>query len=208
MDKNRIAVQLFDKYASDYAAKYMDVGLYTAQLDRLCGLLPVDASVLELACGPGNVTKYIFDKRKDIQMLATDLSEKMIAIAANHNPTAQLQLLDCRHFNRLERQFDAIICAFGLPYVSKDEAASMIADASNSLNQNGILFLSFMSDDYTRSGWHTSSKGDELFLYYHEQEYIVETLLNRGFEIDTLSRIESFMNGTPVTDLIIISIKK
>jgi hypothetical protein len=52
MDKNKIAVALFDKLAQVYQEKYMDVALYRT-LDWFCeNLQTPNARILELACGP------------------------------------------------------------------------------------------------------------------------------------------------------------
>jgi trans-aconitate methyltransferase len=55
-----------------------------------------DADILELACGPGNITQYIISKRSDFKILGTDLAPNMIELAKINNPSAQFQLLDSR----------------------------------------------------------------------------------------------------------------
>src|SRR5438045_2838934 len=100
MDKTKIAVDLFNKLASEYQKKYMDVSLYSDSLNLFCKLIPKqNATVLELACGPGNVTKYLLDKRPDLKILGTDLGPNMIKLARQNNPTVEFKILDCRNIS-------------------------------------------------------------------------------------------------------------
>lgn len=203
------AVTLFDKYADLYAEKYMDVGLYADCLDFFCAELPAAASVLELACGPGNLTKYILDKRPDLRLLATDLSPNMLELAQKYNPTAEVMPLDCRDFVGLNRSFHGIVCGFAMPYLSREAAIQLIVDAGTCLPTGGCLYLSTMEDDYNKSGIETSSQGDKLYMYYHEAGYLTATLTEQRFEILHLQRKKYIGGkGTEVTDLVVIARKK
>ncbi len=203
------AVTLFDKYADLYAEKYMDVGLYADDLDFFCAELPTAANVLELACGPGNLTKYILDKRPDLRFLATDLAPNMLELAQKHNPTAEVMLLDCRDFVGLHRVFHGVVCGFALPYLDREAAIQLIVDASTCLEPGGVLYLSTMEDDYSKSGVETSSRGDKLYMYYHEAGYLTATLTAQQLEIVHLQRkTYTGAKGTEVTDLVVIARKK
>jgi ubiquinone/menaquinone biosynthesis C-methylase UbiE len=70
MDKTKIAVKIFDSSAHVYQDKFMNVDLYRESLDLFCDtIVKENASVLELACGPGNVTKHLLQKRPDFKIL-------------------------------------------------------------------------------------------------------------------------------------------
>lgn len=207
MDHSQKAVSVFDKRAEDYQAKFMDVALYHDTLDLFLGALQPGASVLELACGPGNITKYLLGRRPDLKILGTDLSPKMIALAKTNNPEADFMLLDVREAAMLGKKSDAAICGFGLPYLSREEAVQWIADVAGMLHPKGVLYLSTMEDDYSRSGPKKSSDGkDEIFMHFHEAGYLCEALKSNGFEILTLKR-QNYPgpDGSKTTDLIIIA---
>src|SRR6476660_8726042 len=58
-EKSAAAVSLFNKLAKQYQDKYMDVSLYHHSFDIFCRhISKPNAEILELACGPGNITKY------------------------------------------------------------------------------------------------------------------------------------------------------
>lgn len=204
-DRNKQAVAVFDKMAEVYRQKYMDLELYNDTFDFFCDHVSAEnAEILELACGPGNITRYLLQKRPDFQVLATDLAPNMLEIARQNNQTAAFQLLDSRKIGELKKQYDAIICGFGLPYLSKEEAVRLIQDASARLKPNGLLYLSTMEDDYEKSGTQKSSAGDEVYMYYHEAGYLTEAIRENNMEIILLER-KDFPSETKTTDLILIA---
>lgn len=208
MDKSAAAVAVFDKLAELYQTKYMDVARYARSLDLFCQNTKSDAQILELACGPGNITKYLLDKRPDFQILGTDLAPNMIALAQTNNPSAQFEVMDCRQIAKLKTTYDAIMCGFCLPYLSKEEALQLIGDASKIMNTGGIFSISTMEDNYSKSGIEFSSSGDSVFMHYHEAGYLTQALLENGFELIDLERISYEHNHKPTTDLILIAKKR
>lgn len=202
------AVAVFDKLAEVYQDKYMDVSLYHDSFDLFCGQISTkNAEILELACGPGNITQYLLKKRPDFKILGTDLSPNMVALAKINNPTAEFQVMDCMDIGRLERRYDAIMCGFCLPYLSREAAVQLIHDAGKILKPNGVLYLSTMEDDYSKSGPKTSSDGaHSLFMYFHQADYLTAALKDNGFEILDLQRQDyPTQDGTKTIDLLIIA---
>jgi trans-aconitate methyltransferase len=208
MDQTKIAVDIFNKLATVYQDKFMDVSLYHDSLDVFCQRIPKQkAEILELACGPGNITKYLLEKRPDFKILGTDLAPNMIELAQINNPTAKFQLLDCRDVNKTNTKFDAIVCGFGFPYLSKEDTIQFIADAGNQLNFNGVLYFSTMEDDNSKSGFKTGSTGDKMYQNFHQADYLTKALEDNGFKIINLQRKNYFYNEEYTTDLIIIATK-
>ncbi|MCL9804395.1 class I SAM-dependent methyltransferase [Flavobacterium amniphilum] len=209
MDKTKKAVEAFNKNANQYQDRFMAFDLYNDTFDLFWGSIKKqNAEVLELACGPGNITKYLLQKRPDFQVLGTDLAPNMIELAQKNNPSADFQLLDCRDFVKLGRTFDGIMCGFGLPYISKEDAVQLITDSAACLNPGGVLYLSTMEDDYSKSGLKKGSNGDEVFMHYHQADYLTAALEENGFELITLDRKDfPEQNGTITTDLILIARK-
>lgn len=208
MDQSQKAVSVFDKVAQLYQDKYMNVDLYATGLDLLCDLLPPNAHILELACGPGNVTRYVLDKRPDLQIVGTDLAPNMLKLAQSNNPEARFEIMDCRDIPTRESNYDAIIFAFCLPYTSKNETLKMIADAARKTNPNGLIYISTIEDNYTQSRLMTGSTGDQIFIHFHESGYLVEALEHAGFAIKHLERIRYQSGENDITDLIIVAQKQ
>lgn len=210
MDKTQKAVEVFNNYANLYEESFMNFDLYNDTFDLFCETIAKEnPDVLELACGPGNITKYLLAKRSDFKILGTDLAPKMIELALKNNPLANFQLLDCRDFLQLNKNFDAILCGFGLPYLSENDSIQLIKDAAVCLNKKGVLYISTMEENEDRkSGYKKGSTGDEIYIYYHQASYLVNALKEFGFKIISEQR-KSFpeKDGTYTTDLILIAQK-
>lgn len=209
MDKTKAAAEVFDKLANQYQAKFMNVDMYADTFNLFCDSLKKEgAEILELACGPGNITKYLLTKRPDLKILGTDLSLNMVELAKQNNPEAEFLLMDCRDLLALNKKYDAVMCGFCLPYLSKEDSIKLINDASTILNANGILYISTMEDANSRSGFEAGSTGDKIFMNYHEAEYLIEALEKNNFKIIDLRRKHSPPNATKkTTDLFIIAQK-
>ncbi len=209
MDKNQVAVAVFNKRAELYQEKYMDVGMYKDSFDLFCKQLEYQSRVLEVACGPGNVTKFLLDHRPDLDILGIDLAPNMVALAKANNPTAEFEVKDCRKILDIGKGFHGIMCAFFFPYLNKEEALQFIADAAKLLPSKGALYISTMEDNYSNSRIVTSSAGDEVFMYFHEAGYLTEALQNNGFDILSLQRISyPGVVDTTTTDLLLVAVKQ
>jgi 2-polyprenyl-3-methyl-5-hydroxy-6-metoxy-1,4-benzoquinol methylase len=209
MDKTKQAASVFDKHATVYQQKFMDVSLYHDSLDTFCeSVLRQDAQILDVACGPGNVSQYLLSKRPAYDILGIDLAPAMITLAKINNPTADFQLMDGRDIVAIGRQYDGIICGFGLPYFSREEAVQFIVDAAKVLVPKGVLYISTMEDDYGKSGLQTSSGGDQLYMYFHQEDYLSAAMEKNKLTITSVQRIKyANADGSTTVDMVMIAVK-
>lgn len=174
--------KLFDDFADEYYQKYFDVSLYRESLDFLIVNLESNDSVLDIGCGPGNMSNYLLSQKPQLKILATDLSPRMLELA-NKVPGVDTMLLDCRDINSINQKFDCIICSFCIPYISTEEVKTFLQDCHDQLNDNGTLYLSFILGESTRPEVKTSSTGELLTITYYDETFIIEQLNEAGFEI-------------------------
>lgn len=211
-DRNRITIETYNNAAKNYQERFMEMDLYNDTYDSFCALIEKEnAKVFEIACGPGNVTRYLLSKRPDFKIFGIDLAPNMVELAKISNPNADFQEMDCRDIDKLENKFDAIMCAFCMPYLSKEECAKLIADATQLLNPNGLLYFSTMEDGYGKSGFETTSFSgqDKVFIYYHQADYLMDCLIRNGLQIVDLQRkICPEPDGVFFKDMIFMARKK
>ena len=187
MDKYQETFQTWNKIAKIYQDKFMNLDLYNDSYDDFLELIiKTNASVLEVGCGPGNITKYLLTKKTDLKIIGIDISENMIELAKKNNPTAEFVIMDCREIDSLNKKFDAIICGFCIPYLSNSDCLKLISDCKNLLNNSGILYLSFVHGNYENSGYISGSSGDRTYFYYHNLNNLVKTLESNHLEINRL----------------------
>lgn len=185
MNKQSVTQTTYNKVANEYWEKVASLDQYNASYDIFCVLLPQKANVLEMGCGPGNVTHYLLNKRPDLHYTASDLAPNMLALAKKNNPLAHFLQLDCREISTLNQNFDAIIGAFVLPYLNKTECTTFISDCAKMVTPKGLLYLSTMEGDEAQSGFeHTSFSGeDQVYINYHQEAFLRESLSKNGFEV-------------------------
>lgn len=208
MDRNRLAVELFGRYAQRYQDKYMNQDRYRQSLEAFCNYeILRSGPVLELGCGPGNVTKFILERLPKLALLATDLAPEMISLAQANNPSIQTQRLDCREISTFEKQFSGIIAAFVLPYLSPREAQAFINDAAVQLKPGGVLYLSTMSGPASLSGWQGPSDGsaDRLYMYYHEEKVLLNYLAEAELEVKYKEQLAIEPGQVEPYDLVLIA---
>jgi ubiquinone/menaquinone biosynthesis C-methylase UbiE len=209
MDHNKVAVAIFNKLAEGYQEKFMNVDLYSASLDFYCDQLKKPGlEILDIACGPGNITQYLYKKRPDLKITGVDLAPKMIELAQTNNPKCNFKVMDGRALSSMDKKWDGLVCGFLLPYLSKEETLKLIVDAAQQLNAGGLLYVSTMENDYRKSGLKKGSSGDEIYMYYHESEYLINALERSQLEVLKIDRKTYNYQGEATTDLIIIAKKK
>lgn len=208
MKNQSLTNQVFSDGAEKYAEKFMNFDAYHHSFDQFLELIQTDApKILDAACGPGNIAKYLLTKKPKIKLTGIDLAPKMIELARVHNPNGNFELKNLLEFDGV---YDAIICGFGLPYLTKEEAIQFIQKAASSLSKDGVLYISTMEDEYEKSSLQapSSGEGSSLFIHYHEAEYLKETMHSAGFEISFEAREEyEHTKEMTFTDLILIGRK-
>lgn len=211
MDHYKKTFQTWDKLAKSYHNKFKDVHLYDDTYDLFCELIiKSEATIFEIGCGPGTITRYLLDKRPDFKIDATDVSPGMIALAKENNPKANFYVIDCREIDKISNKYDGIVCGFCLPYLSKSDAEKLIKDSALLLNDGGIFYFSAIEDEYSKSTFETSSDGQHtMFIYYHEESYLNKYLKENNFECIAIRRIKyPKANTETATHVIFIALKK
>jgi trans-aconitate methyltransferase len=209
MDHYKITQDSWNKLALAYQEKFMHLEIYNHTYDLFLNKLQSGASVLEIGCGPGNITQYLLSNRPDLRIKGIDTSPEMIGLARINNPGAEFSVMDCRELDRTKTLCNGIICGFCLPYLANKDVEKLVTDASHLLLPGGVLYLSMIEDDYSKSGLETSAAGHVMHVYYHKESDLLESLRENGFRVAHTLRIDYPRNGaTPQVHLVMIAIKE
>lgn len=207
----RTAKYIFDKNANQYQDQFMQIDLFKKSLTVFSEEInKSDAKILDIGCGPGNISQFLINQNKDYQLLGIDVAPKMIELAQINNPSAQFKIMDCKDINQLDGCYDGIVSGFCLPYLSRSETIQFITQSTALLNPNGIFYLSTMEGDYDKSGLVGSSSGgeDATYIYYYEVEFLTDLLINNGFNIiDIQKQTHPHYKNKTIKDIIIIAKK-
>lgn len=206
-DASQITVATFARLADRYAEKYFHLDLYDGYLEKFADRIEKQgASVLDIACGPGNVSAYLVKHRPDLELLGVDLAEGMVRQARLRVPSADFRIKDCRRIDELGRVFDAAAFAFGLSYLTDEDARRFFAALNASLAESGILYLSTMTGEPGWAGFETSASGDRVYLEYRSVSDVLAMVERAGYRIEFREVIDSPPNASKSTqDLILIA---
>lgn len=210
MDKYKETFQTWNKVANLYQDKFMDLDLYDESYDFICDSVKKNnAKILDVGCGPGNISKYLLSKRPDFDVLGIDVAPNMIELAKKNNPSAEFLVMDSRNSNEIESKFDAVVCGFCLPYLSESETEKLVQDCYNLLNENGLLYISFVEGNPEESGFISSSSGDRVFFHFHDLNELQKLLTSSGFVKQNVIKVEYPKSENEVEiHTIVISFKK
>ncbi len=208
MDKYKETFATWNKVAKIYQDKFMDLELYNDTYTSFCKRLTPTAAILELGCGPGNVTRHLLNYSPDFKVLATDMAPNMIELAKINVPEARFKLLDARELNSVNEDFDAIVIGFCLPYLSKDDCEKLLLDSRSILNKSGLIYLSFIEGNYADSGYQEGSTGDRSYVCFYEENNINQRLRANGFSIVDTARIVYPRKDSQENHIVIIAKKK
>lgn len=197
MDRYKETFETWDKLATLYQDKFMDLDLYNVTYDFLCDSLhEKNSAILELGCGPGNISRYLLSKRPDLKIFATDISPNMIKLASINNPSARFEVMDCRQIDQINSKFDAVICGFCVPYISLSECEKLISDTNHLLKKNGLLYISYVEGYPENSGFLKGSTGDRTYFYFHRTDTLKTILSSHKFEIIRMFNLEYLRSQT------------
>jgi cyclopropane fatty-acyl-phospholipid synthase-like methyltransferase len=99
------------------------------------------------------IQKYFLNKRADLKITGIDLAPEMIKRAQEINPSATFHLMDIRHANDIKNQFEAVIGAFCLPYLSYEDLPNFFQNLNSLTLKNGFIYPSCMEGDSEKSGF-------------------------------------------------------
>ena len=201
------SVATFSRLADLYAEKYFHLDMYDRYLEQFVKRIePQGASVIDVACGPGNVSAYLAKVRPDLKLIGVDLAEGMVKQARLRVPSAEFLVKDCRHIGELEHVFDASAFAFGLSYLTDDDANRFFSSLNAILADSAILYLSTITGEPSSSGFQTSSSGDRVYIKYRSVGDVVSMVERAGYRVDFWEVISSPANASkPTQDLILIA---
>ncbi|MBL0270180.1 MAG: class I SAM-dependent methyltransferase [Chitinophagaceae bacterium] len=209
MDRYKETFETWNKLASLYQDAFMDLNIYNESYDFVCkAITPPSAKLLEIACGPGNITKYLLSVRPDFSIFGIDIAPNMIELAKKNNPAAAFAIMDIRKIDEIKTKYDGIVCGFGLPYLSPAGCPKFITDCYNLLNDGGLLYISFVEGDAGASDYQVSGTGDRSYFYFYHLNDLSVQLAENNFGDFKIFKVEYKKADSNELHTIIIAKKK
>lgn len=194
----------YDKSAFSFDQKIAILPNYNDLYDFFSLLLAKNSKLLDLGCGPANISRYLYDKNKSLKITCLDLSKEMLKIAQKYIPNAIFVCDNAINFD-LNEKFNAVLSGFVMPYLTSEEVILHIENINAHLEKNGFLYMSFMNGEKITQETPSFNKDVTLTVHYHNQNKIEKILREKGFEIlkkENLEYIES--DGSITIDVVFI----
>ncbi|GHT29163.1 methyltransferase [Bacteroidia bacterium] len=129
---NAIAQQYFDTYVSDKS----DLEYF----DTFANSLPKSSTILDVGCGMGHYSKYLYDK--GLCVTGIDFSEGMLKIAKENYPEIDFINADvCNLKNKIKIKYDGIVITFLLHHLSKQEVEQCLLEVKSLCKPSTHLLL-------------------------------------------------------------------
>ncbi|MBP7479332.1 MAG: class I SAM-dependent methyltransferase [Spirochaetaceae bacterium] len=209
-DKTTITIQAYDNNAQEFTQRFMDLSLYKEALAAYTKYIKSEEKILDLGCGPGNVSNFLLHSNPSLKITGIDLSEKMIELAKQNVHKADFIIDDIRNIqNRFTKKFDHIIASFCLPFLYDDETRKFISGCSALLKEGGYMYLSTMMGKGYQYEIPSFSKGDEMFFNYYSKEFLEDCFNKNSLSIVQYS-VQDYHNkdGSVLKDMIFFLQKK
>ncbi len=208
-DQYKKTIQTWKRIAKLYEEKFMDMDIYDDTYSLFCSeLSKPNASILEIGCGPGNITRQLRSRLPQATILATDVASEMIEVAKNNVGNVQFEVLDAREINSLTEKFDAIISGFCVLYLDQSDLTTLIQHSAALLNDQGIIYLSFIEGDYSDSEVLERSNGDSMKVHYFQELDVFTLFEDHSIKpIQTIRVSYSLADGSEQIHLILLGRK-
>ncbi|MGX6606502.1 class I SAM-dependent methyltransferase [Micromonosporaceae bacterium Da 78-11] len=139
-------MEVFDQLAEKYQGEHSSNPFQAALVERISGLLPAGASVLDLGCGTGVPTATILTA-SDHRVVGVDVSEGMLALAREQVPAAEFVHADFTDLAADFGSFQAVTAFFSLLMLNKADIAATVAKVTGWLKPGGYFGVGMVNFD-------------------------------------------------------------
>lgn len=222
-ENQKITIESYNNVAEVYAQKHASLTNYNDSYDEFASFIPEGGEVLDLACGPAQISLYLAKEVPGLHITGVDLSSGMLKEARKNIPDGsffEASIIDFDGKTECGHLFDAAVLGFGIPYLSTEETKKCLLNVCNNLNDGGVFYLNFMDVRTDSKGNRPESAevvqmekvsfgGDNLFeIHYHNKDVIARYMTEAGFEILKAYELPyTEMDGSITTDVVYIAKK-
>jgi len=196
-------INFYSKNSTQFTEKIASLEIYNSSYSDFILLAPRKQSILDLACGPGNVSSYIQKIIPHIQITCVDLSPEMIEIAKTKIPNAKFYISDILNITIPSTKYDVIICAFGLPYVERNKINIFVSEINRYSNKGSFVYISCMEGSTIEQETMSFANNQKVLVQRFTKNEIIEAFLEYNFNLAHY-RAQNYTepDGSITTDMI------
>lgn len=177
----------YEKFTHEYAKNTENLHP-RAEAQKFVSMLPKNAKILDLGCGPGRDAKIF--SQQGFQVVGIDFSPNMIALAKQNVPQGEFFVMDMEHFDFPKETFSGVWASASFLHIPKKSLPTIFKKILSTLDSGGIFYLS------VKKGIGEQVLEDERygnvkkFWSFFEENEIADYLTQAGFQIIDLATRE------------------
>ena len=168
--------RIFNQYDS-----YYGISMNRRELADFIRLLPKDSKVLDIGCGSGRVSKFLFDH--ELKVVGIDISRNMLKLAKQKVPDAVFQRKDMRDLDFPKEFFDGVLALYSIIHLPRKYHFEIFKKINRLLKQNGIVLISVGGinlENYIDDNW--MNWGSKMFWSHFDLQKNLDLLEKAGFK--------------------------
>ena len=202
IDRDNI-IRLYSEHSSQFDEKIGSLKNYDESYTYFLRNAKRNGNLLDLACGPGNVSAFIRKLKPEIEITCVDLSDNMLEIAKKKLVKGSFYKSDILDIAVPEKKYDLITCAFGIPYIESSEVGKFVDEVTRFAKKDTAVYISCMAGDEIAEDMMSFAENKKLAVQRHKKEDIIEEFINAGFTLaDYRSQDYHEPDGSITTDMI------
>lgn len=174
-------------YASDaeeYASKFGDE-LRTndrdrSDLDEVAAELPAEAVVLDIGCGPAQISAYVRERGR--LAVSVDLTLEMLHVARDCGAAGLAVCADVRRLPLADACADAAVCWYSLHNMPRATMPSVLAELRRVVRRDGRLLVATHAgtgEEGHDTEWH--GQHERVVVTYYSGDELADILADVGF---------------------------
>ena len=205
-EKQIDTIKAYNNSAKEFMEKIGLIKNYNETYDYLVEKLSENNDILDLACGPAQISKYIREKI-NVNIFGVDLSREMLKLAKINIPDGIFYEDSIITF-KTNIFFDVLIIGFGIPYLDNEQVKLCIKNSISLLKEKGYIYLSFMEGE--SQGFEKTSFGgnNNFYIFYHKKNEIEKILKENNIKIEKEFILDYNESNERITKDIILIGKK
>jgi ubiquinone/menaquinone biosynthesis C-methylase UbiE len=192
MQEQKNIIDCYDKTARNYAEKFINE-LDSKHLDKI--LLEAfiveniaKGQLIDLGCGPGQTTKFLFDNGFT-DTIGIDISTEMVSVAKQTNTNLNFEQADILNLKYQDNSFGSAIAFYSIVHFDYDQVRTALKEIKRVLVDNGDLLFAFHIGDTIVHLDNFLDHEVEIDFHFFDIATIKNILVETGFEIvDIISR--------------------
>lgn len=195
MQEQKNIVECYNKTAENYASKFMNE-LEEKHLDRIllksfCEQNKNKGRLIDLGCGPGQTTRFLYDSGFE-NIVGADISPEMVNVAKKHHPTIEFEIADLLNLTYADDRFGSAIAFYAIVHFDYEQIKKALEEIKRVLKKNGELLFSFHIGNEIIALDNFLDKEVNIKFCFFEVERVKKITEEVGFEIIDIIKREPY----------------